>query len=204
MTTWITDIAELEDIYGAPGLSSTVKVLDHIDENYARLIAASPFVVMATRGETALDCSPRGDAGPVAALIDPKTLHLPDRRGNNRIDSLRNLVRDPRIGLIFLIPGSGTTVRVNGTARISADPALLDRYRVEGKAPRTVIVVDVQTVFFQCARAIARARLWARAGEGDLSQLPSVGEILQAASSGDIDGKAYDAEWPERARKSLW
>lgn len=140
----ITTLEALEALYQPrPAPASTVKVTDHITPHYADLIAASPFVALATVGPEGLDCSPRGDLPGFVRIADPRTLILPDRRGNNRIDSLRNIVRDPRVALLFLIPGSGTTFRVNGRATLSADPELLDSFAVDGKAPRTVMVVEV-------------------------------------------------------------
>jgi PPOX class probable FMN-dependent enzyme len=155
----VDSLAALEAIYTAPlAPASTVKVAGAVTPDYAALIAASPFAVLATAGPEGLDCSPRGDRPGFVRVADPRTLILPDRRGNNRIDSLRNIVRDPRVALLFLIPGSGTTLRVNGRAVISADPDLLATFRVDGHAPRTAVVITVAEIYFQCARAIIRAR----------------------------------------------
>ena len=201
----IDTIAALEAIYhDTPTPASTVKELDHISPHYAALIAASPFVALATIGPEGLDCSPRGDAGAVVQVFDPVTLVMPDRRGNNRIDSLRNIVRDPRVALLFLIPGSGTTFRVNGRARISADPALLESLAVDGKPPRTAIVITVETAYFQCARAVVRSGLWDPSRHVDPALIPTAGRILATISAGEVGGRTYDAEWPERAAKSLW
>ncbi len=156
----VTSIQALEAIYGAPSEASIVKELDHIDANYRALIEASPFLALATIGSTGLDCSPRGDPSGFVHVIDEKTLMLPDRRGNNRIDSLRNLIENPQLAMLFLIPGMGETLRVNGRARISIDPVLLQRYAVDGKEPKVVLEVTVDAVFFQCARAMLRADLW--------------------------------------------
>ena len=175
-----------------------------ITPDYAALIAASPFAVLATSGPEGLDCSPRGDRPGFVRVADPRTLILPDRRGNNRIDSLRNVVRDPRVALLFLIPGSGTTFRVNGTAVISADPDLLDSFRVDGHAPRTALVITVEAAYFQCARAIIRSRLWEPEARVDLAELPSPGAILAALTAGEVGGQTYDAEWPARAAKTMW
>ncbi len=202
---FIDTIEALEAIYhDRPAPASTVKELDHISPAYAALIAASPFVALATVGPEGLDCSPRGDAGAVVTLLDPRTLVLPDRRGNNRVDSLRNIVRDPRVALLFLIPGSGTTFRVNGRARLSVDPELLAALAVKGKAPRSAIVITVEVAYFQCARAVVRSALWDPARHVDSASLPSAGSILAAISAGEVGGKAYDEEWPERAAASLW
>ncbi|KST58943.1 pyridoxamine 5'-phosphate oxidase [Methylobacterium sp. GXS13] len=197
--------AQLEALYAASlAPASVVKVTAVITPDYAALIAASPFAVLATSGPEGLDCSPRGDRPGFVRVADPRRLILPDRRGNNRIDSLRNVVRDPRVALLFLIPGSGTTFRVNGTAVISADPDLLDSFRVDGHAPRTALVITVEAAYFQCARAIIRSRLWEPEARVDLAELPSPGAILAALTAGEVGGQTYDAEWPARAAKTMW
>ena len=200
---------ELEALYGAPGRASIVKESDRLTAEYRRLIEASPFFALATVGPEGLDCSPRGELGGAVHIEDERTLMLPDRRGNNRIDSLRNMVRDPRVALLFLIPGSGTTVRLNGRAEITADPDLLARFAVDGAPPRSVVVIRIETVFFQCARAVVRAKLWDPAHHIDPAALPTPGRILaeRSQAAGDarpIDAASYDADWPKRAAKSLW
>ncbi len=160
-------------------------------------------MTLATCGTEGLDCSPRGDLAGFVRIVDDRTLMMPDRRGNNRIDSLRNIVEVGRVGLLFLVPGSGTTLRVNGTARISVDPDLCAAFAVDGKAPRSVIVISVAQVYFQCARAIHRSRLWDPESQVGPASLPSPGQILVATSRQRIDGETYDAEWPERARKTM-
>ena len=201
----VDSLAALEAIYHAPlAPASTVKVADSVTPDYAALIEAAPFAVLATSGPEGLDCSPRGDQPGFVRVADPRTLILPDRRGNNRIDSLRNVVRDPRVALLFLIPGSGTTLRVNGQAVISADPDLLDSFRVDGHAPRTALVITVAAIYFQCARAIIRARLWDPDARVDPARLPSPGAILAALTAGAVGGQTYDAEWPGRAAKTMW
>lgn len=200
----ITTLDALEALYQpAPLPASTVKVTDHITPDYVALIQASPFVALATVGPEGLDCSPRGDLPGFVRIADPKTLMLPDRRGNNRTDSLRNIVRDPRVALLFLIPGSGTTFRVNGRAMLSADPDLLDSFAVDGKAPRTVTVVSVEEAYFQCARAIVRSGIWKPETYVDPKSVPSPGAML-AAVTGEVGGEAYDQGWPERAARTLW
>lgn len=200
----LTDLDALAARFEAPSLASTVKELDHIDAHYGALIAASPFVALATSGADGLDCSPRGDAAGFVEVVDPRTLVLPDRRGNNRLDSLRNLVVDPRLALLFLIPGVAETLRVNGRARLSTDPALTARYAVEGRAPKLVLVIAVEAVFYQCARAVARAQLWDPARHVDRARLPSAGQMLQATSQERVDGQAYDRESAERLGKTLY
>jgi len=200
----ITTVEELEAIYGLPGEPSLVKETDHVTPEYREFIEAAPFVALATVGPEGLDCSPRGDQRGFLRIHDDRTLMLPDRRGNNRIDSLRNVVRDPRVALLFLIPGSSSTLRVNGRARLTADPDLLDSFAVEGKTPRTVMVITVEAIYFQCARAIVRAGLWNPEKHVDPKSLPTPGRILAAMSEARVGGESYDREWPERARKSLW
>lgn len=202
--TVITRIEDLEALYGPAGEASLVKESPRLTPHYRRLLAASPFYALATGGPEGLDCSPRGDLQGGIVIVDDATLHLPDRRGNNRLDSLRNIVRDPRVALLFLIPGSGTTLRVNGHAAVSVAPELLAAYAVDGKPPRSVIVVHIDTVYFQCARAILRADLWNPARHVDPASLPSVGAILAEMSDARVGGIAYDRDWPERAKNSMW
>ena len=202
--TEITGVEQLEAIYGKPGETSLVKELDRLIPEYAAFIEASPFVSLATSGPEGLDCSPRGDLRGFVRVADERTLLMPDRRGNNRADSLKNIVRDGRVGLLFLVPGSGTTLRVNGKATLSIDPELCASFAVDGQAPRSVIVITIQAVYFQCARAIVRSELWNPDRHVDPKSLPTPGRILAATSQARIDGEAYDAEWPERARKTMW
>ena len=200
----ITTVTELETLYGIPNEASTVKEVDWLTPHYRAYIEAAPFVALATSGPEGLDCSPRGDKPGFVRIHDDRTLMLPDRRGNNRIDSLRNIVRDPRVGLLFLIPGLGNTLRVNGRAHLSADPGLLDSFAVEDKAPRSVTVITVDTVYFQCARALVRSELWNPEHHVDPRSLPSAGEILAALSDSRVGGVTYDREWPGRAAKTMW
>jgi len=200
----IATVEQLEAIYGHPSETSTVKVADRITRSYRLLIEKSPFAALATSGPEGLDCSPRGDVPGFVRIHDETTLMMPDRRGNNRIDSLRNIVRDPRVALLFLIPGCGNTLRVNGRAHISIDPELLASFRVEGKAPRSVIVMTVDEIYFQCARAIVRSDLWNPDRRVDPRSLPTAGQILAEMSSNRFGGEDYDHAWPDRARQSMW
>ncbi|RAI36802.1 pyridoxamine 5'-phosphate oxidase family protein [Rhodoplanes serenus] len=200
----ITTVEELEAIYGRPEAASTVKEVDRLTPHYRALIAHSPFVLLATAGPDGLDCSPRGDRGPVVRIADDRTLLLPDRRGNNRIDSLRNIVADPRVALLFLIPGFGNTLRVNGRAHLTTEADLLASLAVDGKPPRCVVVITVETVFFQCARAVVRAALWNPDLHVDPAALPTMGQILASLSEGRVGGADYDRAWPERARQTMW
>ncbi len=200
----ITTVEELEALYGVPGETSLVKELDRIIPEYAAFIEASPFVALATCGPEGLDCSPRGDLAGFVRIRDERTLMMPDRRGNNRADSLKNIIRDGRVGLLFLVPGSGTTLRVNGRAHITTDAELCASFTVEGKPARSVTVVAVDAVYFQCARAIHRSELWNPEKHVDPNTLPTPGQILAVTSKARIDGEAYDREWPERAKTSMW
>jgi PPOX class probable FMN-dependent enzyme len=200
----IATIEQLDTIYGQPNEASTVKVSNRVTPQYRVLIDTSPFAALATCGPEGLDCSPRGDLPGFVRVHDEKTLMMPDRRGNNRVDSLRNIVRDPRIALLFLIPGSGSTLRVNGRAQVSVDPDLLASFQVDGKAPRTVVVMTVDEIYFQCARAIVRSDLWNPDKRVDPKTLPSPGQILAAMSENRVGGADYDRAWPERARQTLW
>ncbi|MCX8569288.1 MULTISPECIES: pyridoxamine 5'-phosphate oxidase family protein [Hyphomicrobiales] len=200
----ISTVEELEALYGLPGETSLVKELDHVIPEYAAFIEASPFVSLATTGPEGLDCSPRGDLPGFVRIHDPRTLMMPDRRGNNRADSLKNIIRDPKVALLFLVPGSGTTLRVNGRAHVTIDAELCASFTVEGKPARSVTVVQVDSVYFQCARAIVRSELWNPERHVDPKSLPTPGQILAVTSRANIDGEAYDREWPERAKKSMW
>lgn len=199
----ITTLDQLQQLFGTPGEASLRKEAASIPPVYRRWIEASPFAVLATSGPGGLDASPRGDPAGFVIVEDERTLLLPERRGNNRIDSLRNLLADPRVALLFLVPGVGETLRVNGRATISVDPFLLDRLAVDGKRPQCVLRIAVEQVFFQCARAMQRSRLWT-AGSERPAGVPTAGEMLQALTDGGIDGKRYDEELPGRQRTTLY
>lgn len=200
----ITTGEELEALYGAPVQSSIAKEIDYISDQYKAYIDKAPFVVVATVGPEGLDCSPRGDPAGFVRVRDRKTVLIPDRRGNNRIDALRNIVRDPRISLLFLIPGIGTTVRINGRAEITTDPELCASFAMQGKAPQSVLVVTVDRIYFQCPKALVRSRLWSADAQVARSELPSTGEILQAITQGGIDGGAYDQAYPQRLKETIY
>ncbi|MDX3985058.1 MAG: pyridoxamine 5'-phosphate oxidase family protein [Achromobacter sp.] len=200
----VTDAAALQALYGAPGEASLKKEVDHVHPHYRAFIEAAPFAMLATSGPDGLDASPRGDPAGFVVVEDEKTLLLPDRRGNNRMDSLLNVLADPRVALLFLVPGVGETLRVNGTARVSVDPALLERFAMDGKQPRSVLIVDVQTVYFQCSRALLRSRLWEPATQVPRSALPSTGRILSDLTAGTFDGAAYDRDLPARVADTLY
>lgn len=204
MAEKLTSIAELEAIYGTPVETSIIKEIDYISDHYRSFIEASPFITLSTVGPEGLDCSPRGDPAGFVAVADDKTVLIPDRRGNNRIDSLRNIVRDPRVSLLFLIPGVGETLRINGTAEIHVDEDLLKRFEMQGKLPRSVIRVTVGRIYFQCQKALARSKLWDPATQVERKSLPSAGDIMSKLTKGDFDGKSYDAAYPERLKQTMY
>ncbi|TQV83840.1 pyridoxamine 5'-phosphate oxidase family protein [Denitrobaculum tricleocarpae] len=200
----ISSVEELEAIYGQPGEASLVKVAQKITPEYRRFIEAAPFAALATSGPEGLDCSPRGDLAGFVRVHDSKTLMMPDRRGNNRVDSLRNIVRDPRAALLFLIPGHGNCIRVNGRAHLDTDPELLASFAVKEKPPRSVIVMKIDELYFQCARAIVRSKLWNPEHHVDKKSLPTPGQILASMTESRVGGEDYDQAWDARAQKTLW
>lgn len=200
----ITSIAELDALYGAPVQAAIVKEIDHISDDYRHFIDKSPFVILATVGSEGLDCSPRGDPAGFVRIVDKKTVMIPDRRGNNRIDALRNIVADPRVSLLFLIPGIGNTLRINGRAEIILDEELNRSFAINGKLPKTVMKVTTDSVYFQCPKALVRSRLWSPEVQIDRSAMPSTGEILQRLSKGGIDGGAYDQAYPKRLEETMY
>lgn len=201
--TIITDVEELKALYGDVSEASTAKVTDHLTPAYRQMIEMSPFVALATVGPEGLDCSPRGDRGSVVRVEDERRLSLPDWRGNNRIDSLANIVRDPRVALMFLIPGSNSVMRINGRAVVSVATELLESFEMDGRHPRSVIMVTIEEAYFQCARAVMRAELWNADRQVAAEALPTPGEMLKAAKQ-DFDRETYDREWPARAAKTMW
>ncbi len=204
MTNTITSETELDALYGVPIAASILKEIDFISDDYRQFIEASPFVILSTSGPEGLDCSPRGDPKGFVRVADPKTLMIPDRRGNNRLDSLRNIVRDPRVALLFLIPGIGETMRVNGRAHLSTDADLCASFEIEGKIPQCVIVIQVERVYPQCQKALARSKLWSADTQVPRSALPSVGQMMQRLSKDAFDGQAYDAAYPERMKQTIY
>ena len=200
----IRRIEELEALYGDVDARSIDKEIAYIHPHYAAFIQAAPFAALATSGPGGLDVSPRGDEPGFVTILDETTLALPDRRGNNRIDSLRNVIADPRVALLFLIPGIGETLRVNGHAAISVAPDLLARFAVNGKPPRTVLTIRVEAVYFQCSRAVVRADLWNPDKRLERGDLPSTGTILAALSRQSFDAAPYDSALAERVKATLY
>jgi PPOX class probable FMN-dependent enzyme len=200
----VTSIEQLERIYGEPYGPSLAKEADRITAHYRAFIEAAPFFALASGGPDGFDCSPRGDAPGFVRVADEKTLLVPDRQGNNRIDTLRNILRDPRVALLFLIPGCGETIRVNGRAAISIDPGLVQSFVINGKAPRAVIIVTVDRIYYQCAKAIVRSKLWDASRHVDRQSLPSAGTILAELTGGKLGGEAHDRAAPERLKATLY
>ena len=200
----ITTAEQLDALYGAPAGGSVTKEIGYISESYRKFIEAAPFIVVATSGAEGLDCSPRGDPPGFVRVRDENTVLIPDRRGNNRIDTLRNLIADPRISLLFLIPGVGETLRINGRAEIVTDPALCATFAMQGKAPVSLLAVTAGRVYFQCPKALVRSHLWSAEAQIPRSGLPSAGEILDEITKGEIDGGAYDRTYPQRLKDTLY
>jgi len=195
----------LESLYvDAPYGPALIKEVDRITPQYRRLIEAAPFVVLATCGPEGLDCSPRGDPPGFVRVIDEHTLVIPDRRGNNRIDSLRNIVRDPRVALLFLIPGVGETMRVIGRAKISTDPKLTESFAMNGKVPKCVLIVTVETAYFQCTKAIIRSKLWDPASKIDRKTLQTPGSIIAELTDGKMGGPEHDRLAPARIKETIY
>ena len=201
----VTTTDQLEALYTEkPYPPAVIKEIDHISAAYRALIEASPFVVLATSGPEGLDCSPRGDPAGFVRVVDEKTLLIPDRRGNNRIDSMRNLINDPRVALLFLIPGLGETMRVIGRAAISTDPELRASFKMQGKAPRCVLVITVERAFFQCTKAIIRSKLWDPAAQVECLTLPTPGKILAEITGGKLGGEEHDRTAPDRIKATIY
>lgn len=197
----VKDVAKLEALYGAPGKASLIKVAPKMTPLYRQWIMASRLCVVSTVGPEGTDGSPRGDDGPVVQELDDKTLLLPDWRGNNRIDTLRNIVTDGRISLMFVVPGSHNVIRVNGTAVVSLNPDLLSRFGQKSRQPRSVVVITIAEIYSQCARALMRARIWS--SDGESAALPTIGALL-AEQEAAFDGEEYDANWAARAADTMW
>jgi PPOX class probable FMN-dependent enzyme len=200
----LTSIEQLESLYDAPAPRALIKEIDCISDHYRAFIEKSPFVVVSTCGPEGLDASPRGDPPGFVRVWDEKTVLLPDRRGNNRLDTLRNLVYDPRISLLFLIPGVGETLRINGRADIVTEPELRASFTMQEKVPTSVLVVTVDRIYFQCQKALVRSRLWRQETQIPRSDLPSTGQMLEALSQDGFDGEAYDRGYPEHMKKTIY
>lgn len=211
--TWLKDmgkghrietVEQLEALYGAPMQLALDKEVDTIIPAYRAFIEKAPFVVVATGGPEGLDCSPRGDGPGFVRVADEKTVLIPDRRGNNRLDTLKNIVRDGRIALLFLIPGVGETMRINGTAALSAEPELCASFAVNGKAPATVIVVSVESIYVQCSKALVRSKLWDAEAQVARADLPSMGDMIKALADDSFDSEAFEENYPQILKETLY
>jgi len=200
---YVTSIDDLETIYEKVSPAALIKEINYISDHYRAFIEKSPFMVVATSGPGGLDCSPRGDPAGFVRVVDSETVLLPDRRGNNRLDTLRNLVNDPRAALLFLIPGIGETLRINGRGYIVTEPELLKTFEMQGKIPTSVIMFKAERVYFQCSKALMRSRLWQTDSQISRQELPTNGEIL-AALAEDFDGPAFDKAYPERLKQTIY
>ncbi|MBV8766541.1 MAG: pyridoxamine 5'-phosphate oxidase family protein [Hyphomicrobiales bacterium] len=202
--TVLRSVEELEAVYGHPKGGAVFKEITFLNAHYRAFIEASPFVVLASAGPGGLDCSPKGDGPGFVRVLDDNTLAIPDRPGNNRIDTLRNLVVDPRLALLFFVPSRSETLRVNGRAVISIDGELLASFAVEGRPPRSIIRVTVEAAYVHCAKAFMRSKLWDRVAKGERPDLPSMGEMMALLSQHSVDATAYDREAPERLKATLY
>ena len=206
MTDHLIETAQdLRTRYGEPSENSVRKSLDRLDRHCRRFIELSPFVVLATSGaDGRADCSPRGDPPGFVAILDEKTVLLPDRRGNNRTDSLKNILENPHVGLLFMIPGANETLRLNGRATLTADPERLEPLAVNGRAPRSGLLIEVEEVFLQCTKALVRSRLWTDESRVDRkTALPSFGQML-ADHTGQSDSEAIDRRIRETLPETLY
>lgn len=199
----LTTIEQLVEIYGPPMERAVTKEIPYLNEDYQAFVKASPLVILASTGYDGMDCSPKGDVAGFVVIEDARTLLLPDRPGNNRIDTLRNLIVDPHIGLLFFVPGIGEMLRVNGRAEISNDPELLARFAVNDKLPRTVTIVHIESAYFHCSKALMRSDLWNPENHVPRTSLPSTGNMIKRLNE-TFDAETYDRELVERARASFY
>jgi PPOX class probable FMN-dependent enzyme len=200
----VTSLEQLEALYGERKQTTIRKEIDRLSAGYRKLVEAAPFVAVATAGPEGLDCSPKGDPAGFVRILDDRTLAIPDRLGNNRLDGYRNILRDPRVALLFLIPGIGETLRVNGHGSISVDPELMQSFAINGKLPHSALIVHIDRVFFHCAKAVVRAKLWDDASRIDRKSLPSTGALLAELTANELGGEAYDRALPERIKAELY
>lgn len=203
----ITSIEHLQTVYGKPVQLALWKEIDHINQHYRKFIEASPFLILATYGEKGIDCSPRGDPAGFVRILNEKTLLIPDRRGNNRLDSLRNIVKNPAVGIIFIIPNAGETIRVSGTAEILIDEDLCHSFSVNGKPASSVLSIQVEKAYFQCQKAISRSKIWDSSTYINRSELPTSGQMAQLFSDErgiEFDGDTYDKDYHEHMKATIY
>ncbi len=203
----ISSLEQLEQHYGKPSERALWKEINFLSPHYIAFIEASPFALLSTQGEKGIDCSPRGDPAGFTRVVDNKHLLIPDRRGNNRLDSMRNIVVNNQVGLLFLIPGIGETIRVSGTAEILIEPELCESFSINGKAATSVLRVTVEKAYFQCQKALVRSQLWVNTTKVDRGELPSAGEMVKyfaELKSEEFDDVAYDRDYPEHMSKTIY
>lgn len=200
----VDSIDKLESLYGETVPLAITKEIGFISDHYRAYIDAAPFMVVATSGPGGLDCSPRGDPAGFVRVVDKKTVMFPDRRGNNRLDTLRNIVADPRIALLFLIPGIDVTMRINGRARLTKDPELCASFEMQGKVPATVVMVTVDSIYTQCPKALVRSKLWDPDSRIPRSAVPTAGQMAQALTKGEMEATQYDRDYPARMKKTIY
>jgi len=200
----IETLNALSALYGPVNANSLAKETPHLTPEYQKWIEAAPFFALASIGPGGLDCTPRGDAkGQAFQVMNKSTIVIPDRRGNNRLDTLKNIIADPRVALLFLVPGINETVRINGNAHISANPEILELFEAQNKLPVSAIIVDIETVYFQCARALKRAQLWDVSSQISRNEVPTAGQMSKGAQP-DFDADAYDGDLQVRQAKTLY
>ncbi|MDC1211512.1 pyridoxamine 5'-phosphate oxidase family protein [Amylibacter sp.] len=201
---FIKSINELEKIYGSPSAASLRKVSDHITPTYRKWIQASSLCTLATVGPNGVDASPRGDNSNVVRELNEKNLLIPDWRGNNRIDSLRNIVSDPRASLMLIVGGANIVIRINGIAKITLDEELIESFEKNTNKPRSIILFEIQEIYFQCAKAFSRSEIWKNDSWPELVDLPTAGQILEEMTNSEVDGSKYDHSWPKSSEETLW
>jgi len=203
-TNKIKTLDALSDLYGPVNPNSLAKETPHLTPEYQKWIEAAPFFALASIGPGGLDCTPRGDAkGQVFKVLDNKTLAVPDRRGNNRLDTLKNIIADSRVALLFLVPGINEALRIVGNAHITTNPEVLELFTVQNKLPVSAIIVDIETVYFQCARAMKRAQLWDIPSQISRNEVPTAGQMSKGAQP-DFDADAYDGDLQARQARTLY
>ena len=200
----IDTLDQLKTLYGEPRERTANKEIEELDQHSRRILSLSPFCLIGTSdGRGNADVTPRGDKPGFVEVYDSRTLLLPDRPGNNRLDSLRNIVENSAVGMLFLVPGVGETMRVNGQGEIRDDEDLLDRCAVNGKRPTTVLLIHIEAIYIHCPKALIRSKLWDPSAQIDRAALPTLGQMLRDHSGMVVEGET-DENLVDRLNKSLW
>ncbi len=204
----IDSLEKLEQIYSNPAPQRSLwKEIDHVNELYRQFIEASPFLILATSGEHGVDCSPRGDPPGFVRVVSPRCIQIPDRKGNNRLDSMRNIIENPAVGVIFLIPGAGETLRLAGQAEILVDEALCQSFAINGRPASSVLSIQVEKVYYQCQKALLRSKLWDPSARVEPDKLPSAGQLARHFSADhgvELDAESYDADYAEHLPQRIY